>query len=1135
MESLTATSKYRFKILPERTVESDAFEDKTHEKLAAALFTLVTSESPSISIGLEGSWGSGKSTVISILSKKIKDANLKIPVIQFDAWAHEGDPLRRIFLETIIASVKPYVSDKETLQLKRLDRIVGNRKKSARIKTFQGTTMLGKAVATAAFFIPIGTACMVYLSKHEYVSDRNILILTILGWLTISGPVIILALKFLFHVIQRGIFKVFGKVVLGKKARKIFHKRNWRFLQNDSVQKVSQEVSESDERSSVEFEVYFEQILSIVLSNPELKKMVLVVDNLDRIDKEDFIKVWSTLQTFLQVRGDAVRRKDLFDKIWIIVPYDKNGLEKQWNERSKSRVQQEISKSFFDKCFQLRLDVPKPIFSGWEKFTKELAKDSLINWSDEEIELVTKIIRTTRNSIGDMPTPREIKNVINQIGFLASLWGDQVHISSIIYYACWRELDFWDTQKIRASLVERRLVNPKHQLALSEGYFKDLAGLVFGVSPAKGEQLLLQPEISDALNNSNQERLLELSNIHGSTFHGILNYHFEHTEISLEYALAAAKPLELFAAQKQFTLNIFIKNVSSLILDRVTLTPLSSENRESYLALLRICGQEEKFLVEMYEHLIRTLRFNLDPQQGGNLTFMADCLQENLQLLQAKSKVPKSQRIQELNLAGLLLWTRHITPEEIVFPKLIQPSNTLFTELAAAIKQGQPFPPVLDVIFYVQKSGIAADWSPILKACQSYIVWQNSSNPAQQNQVFQVINQLCIRPEGPSEDAIAIAKNPAYYNLLTQRKAADLVHGAIFYAFVFKSKIQTTQISDPAGNFPLSSQGLSDIKGIWSSQDDTETTKLLLEIKRYQLWSLPWDIASETACKKAGVIIEAVLNELETAEIFRIDNAFDRYQSYLSVTTQNLREKVASLLIEFGDLENQALIETRTCSAFPGVFYYVAHQTNNPTLLAKIARDLSNITQAEWLKTFEEESYLRAIPTLVKKKKPDFCLENNYLDAITKYMQGVFKAPKWGKWTESNWTGIIDAMGSSFQKHYASSMTNILRDNAFRVPAAFLDINKNYFVKEELFKEVKTIQEAIEDFIKKEDFEHIKWMIFLLSPDANNAFKPQEHFPDVIRKPLQSLLTKVQGNEENVELVSQLAVLCKVTLDSPKA
>ena len=56
-------------------------------------------------IALEGGWGSGKSTVTRLLKSKLESDNNNFVWI-FDAWAHEGDPLRRTFLERLLITLR---------------------------------------------------------------------------------------------------------------------------------------------------------------------------------------------------------------------------------------------------------------------------------------------------------------------------------------------------------------------------------------------------------------------------------------------------------------------------------------------------------------------------------------------------------------------------------------------------------------------------------------------------------------------------------------------------------------------------------------------------------------------------------------------------------------------------------------------------------------------------------------------------------------------------------------------------------------------------------------------------------------------------------------------------------------------
>ncbi|HID38881.1 MAG TPA: hypothetical protein EYP36_05140, partial [Calditrichaeota bacterium] len=450
---------YSFKLLRDESVDTDSFEDKTHEGIAESILKLITTEEKGISIGLEGPWGSGKSTVVSILKRKLEKKNSGIPLIQFDAWAHEGDPLRRIFLESLIDEfsdeVKSYdVASNAKKELGELKEKIAHRQKATKIKTMRTTTALGKWLSIALFLVPMGVA---FLSSVNYPDSSFI---GNPGWVFAVG-LLLSAAPLL--VVVGNLIRILCNKDLKKKG--VFTLKNWSFLQDVADQEMTQEVSEEDERSSIEFERYFNEVMEMIFKNSEIKKLVLVIDNLDRIDVNDALKIWSTLQTFLSQRTKTWHKKEWFDKIWIIVPYDSEGLSRLWN-RSLDGTNQNLSKPFFDKCFQLRIEVPKPIFTGWEAFAKHMIDYALEGWEQDDKDELIRIIRMTRKDLTDTPTPREIKNYINQVGFLASQWGDAVSISSIAYYVCLRELAGVSIEEIKSKLIENELIDSKHKALL---------------------------------------------------------------------------------------------------------------------------------------------------------------------------------------------------------------------------------------------------------------------------------------------------------------------------------------------------------------------------------------------------------------------------------------------------------------------------------------------------------------------------------------------------------------------------------------------------------------------------------------------------------------------------------------------
>lgn len=76
--------------------QEDAFN---HEAYARALFKLLVDNEPPLTIGLFGSWGIGKSTIIGILKGLLsRSEDAKLRFVYFNAWKYSGDSFRRQFL-----------------------------------------------------------------------------------------------------------------------------------------------------------------------------------------------------------------------------------------------------------------------------------------------------------------------------------------------------------------------------------------------------------------------------------------------------------------------------------------------------------------------------------------------------------------------------------------------------------------------------------------------------------------------------------------------------------------------------------------------------------------------------------------------------------------------------------------------------------------------------------------------------------------------------------------------------------------------------------------------------------------------------------------------------------------------------
>lgn len=87
-------------------VSKDDFTGQAHSRTAKALVDVVLNDNDTVrAIGLEGAWGSGKSSVIEIARNELsrrKSDQTNYHLFTFDVWSHQGDPLRRAFLDKFI-------------------------------------------------------------------------------------------------------------------------------------------------------------------------------------------------------------------------------------------------------------------------------------------------------------------------------------------------------------------------------------------------------------------------------------------------------------------------------------------------------------------------------------------------------------------------------------------------------------------------------------------------------------------------------------------------------------------------------------------------------------------------------------------------------------------------------------------------------------------------------------------------------------------------------------------------------------------------------------------------------------------------------------------------------------------------
>lgn len=501
-------------LLPDNPSEKDEFG--SHQRVADAIFDLILcDEKGGKTIGLEGGWGSGKSTVVKLLNSKFSQDpyaqdNL---VILFDAWAHRDDPLRRTFLESIIiqAEKKGWVDED---RWKKVRDVIAQRLKIESKTTHSVLKPWARWLIIVSLLLPIGSSLLNY-GLDNPSGFWGILSLS-LGFLFTLLPLIILVCAVVFN--HKG-----KKENSSDYEKDVDRTEPLAFLFQKSSTDTKSETFQTVNPTSIEFENRFADLVVEALSNSK-RRMIFVLDNLDRIDPAEALSLLSTLQTFLQYNDSC---PEWLNRVWAIIPYDRKGLERLWDEKknsdwkeqsatkSKSTIEStesSLALSFLDKRFQIRFEVPPILLSGWSDYLiNVLLANAFPDHDPSEFYTTYRVFANFRPCPDRLPTPRELILYVNQIGSLHRQWQDKFPLPHYGYYVLRRRAG----DDIIAEIRKNTYKDPKVQTLLGEKLADNLAAFLFNVEVEKAYQLVLQEPVEAALSSGDAAKIKEWATFPG--------------------------------------------------------------------------------------------------------------------------------------------------------------------------------------------------------------------------------------------------------------------------------------------------------------------------------------------------------------------------------------------------------------------------------------------------------------------------------------------------------------------------------------------------------------------------------------------------------------------------------------------
>lgn len=376
--------KYFLKDESLNNIDDDQFR---YQDFANNLRKIIECNDPPFNVALIGKWGLGKSSIVNMTLAPLKKPKSEFLVCDINAWKYEKDEIGKAFLKSLWEGIRKekvlsfhfFHQEHSRIIEEMLKQEKNTQNKDAEVCNFV------KYAGVIAFFSLLIFTFYCWLSNDFYGIKFNFWMFTqstFLRYCKNIGSTLIIP-----------IVVWMGKIFMDKMSKPLHKSYEINFPL----------VTQAD------YEIYLENLLKKFDKENPNKKILVVIDDLDRLSADKIVEALDALKLFME-----------YEQFIFIVPFDdeilKNALKSKRIKGISSSGSEIDGEMVLDKLFQYKVYLPQLIKYDMRNYAFEICKNDCVDfikeYCDGDYKLFEEIVGKLLIHSG-VSTPRQVKKIIN--------------------------------------------------------------------------------------------------------------------------------------------------------------------------------------------------------------------------------------------------------------------------------------------------------------------------------------------------------------------------------------------------------------------------------------------------------------------------------------------------------------------------------------------------------------------------------------------------------------------------------------------------------------------------------------------------------------------------------------------------